>query len=171
MTFNLVDRILAIEPGGRIVTAKNLTAAEEYLRDHFPEFPVMPGVLMIESMVQAAAWLVRVSTDFQFSMICLAEVRNVKYGAFVHPGQRLDIEVEAIKIEQNTARFKGVGRVAGVEAANVTGRFTLRMYNLVNKNANLADIDEKIRRHYREQFVINGGAALLKDVPADNGKD
>ena len=162
MTFNLVDRILAIELGKRIATAKNLTAAEEYLRDHFPEFPVMPGVLMIESMVQAAAWLIRASTDFQLSMICLAEVRNVKYGAFVHPGQRLDIEVEAISIEPNTARFKGVGRVAGVEAANVTGRFTLRMYNLADKNADMADIDEKIRRHYRGQFVINGGAALLK---------
>lgn len=162
MTFNLVDRILAIEPGKRIATAKNLTAAEEYLRDHFPEFPVMPGVLMIESMVQAAAWLIRASTDFQLSMICLAEVRNVKYGAFVHPGQQLSIEVEAIKIERNAARFKGVGRVAGVEAANVTGRFTLRMYNLADKNADMADVDEKIRRHYRGQFVINGGAALLK---------
>ncbi len=58
MKFLLVDRIESIQPGQRIVTTKALTLAEEYLADHFPAFPVMPGVLMLEALVQSAAWLV-----------------------------------------------------------------------------------------------------------------
>ena len=64
MRFHLVDRVLELEPGERIVAIKNLSLAEEYLADHFPGFPVMPGVLMLEAMTQAAAWLVRASEDF-----------------------------------------------------------------------------------------------------------
>ena len=171
MKFQLVDKIVSIEPPTRIVTTKALSLAEEYLKDHFPGFPVMPGVLMIETMVQAAAWLVRATTDFAHSMICLAEVRNIKYGAFVHPGEQLQVEVEALRIEADSAMFKGVGRVAGAGEANVSGRFGLRMYDLVEKHAELADVDRKIRQHYRRQFVIVGGAALMGAVAASPGKE
>ena len=58
MRFTLVDRIVALEPGKTITAVKNLSLAEEYLADHFPGFPVLPGVLMLEAMTQAAAWLV-----------------------------------------------------------------------------------------------------------------
>jgi 3-hydroxyacyl-[acyl-carrier-protein] dehydratase len=169
MQFNLVDRIVALEPGKRIVAVKNLSAAEEYLKDHFPKFPVMPGVLMIESMVQAAAWLVRVSTGFARSMICLAEARNIKYGAFVHPGEQLVIEVDALRMQDELASFRGSGRVETAAAVNVSGRFTLRMYNLRDRHVELADVDERLREHYRRQFEINGGAALLRREAA--GKD
>ncbi|MAF57059.1 MAG: hypothetical protein CMK03_03890 [Ponticaulis sp.] len=64
MKFHLVDRIESLEPGRRIVTIKALSLAEEYLADHFPAFPVLPGVMMIEALVQSAAWLVRVEQDF-----------------------------------------------------------------------------------------------------------
>ena len=59
MRFTLIDRIVELEPGVQITAVKNLTMAEEYLADHFPHFPVMPGVLMLEAMTQAAAWLAR----------------------------------------------------------------------------------------------------------------
>ena len=89
MKFCLVDRIESIEPGKRIVTIKALSLAEEYLADHFPIFPVMPGVLMVEAMVQSAAWLVRVEQDFSKSLILLSSARNVRYGNFVAPGMVL----------------------------------------------------------------------------------
>ena len=57
MRFTLVDRILELQAGQEITAVKNLSLAEEYLADHFPLFPVLPGVLMLEAMTQAGAWL------------------------------------------------------------------------------------------------------------------
>src|SRR5579864_4733928 len=94
MRFNLVDRIVEVEPGRHIRTAKNLTLGEEYLADHFPTFPVMPGVLMLQTLVEAGAWLLRVSEDFRYSVIVLREARNVKYGTFMDPGRQMQINVE-----------------------------------------------------------------------------
>ncbi|MHC4717931.1 MAG: hotdog family protein, partial [Planctomycetota bacterium] len=68
MKFHLVDRIESVEPGSRIVGIKSLSLAEEYLADHFPAFPVLPGVLMLESLVQTAAWLLRVEQDWSRSL-------------------------------------------------------------------------------------------------------
>src|SRR5438046_3768649 len=96
MRFNLVDRLLDFEPGKRICMAKNLTLAEEYLADHFPTFPVMPGVLMLQSLVEAGAWLLRITEDFSHSMIVLREARNVKYGTFLEPGKTLMVTAELL---------------------------------------------------------------------------
>src|SRR5437867_9896042 len=94
MRFNLIDRIVALEPGRSIQAVKNLTLAEEYLADHFPTFPVMPGVLMLETLVEAGAWLLRISEDFRHSVIVLREARGVKYGNFMEPGRSLMVTVE-----------------------------------------------------------------------------
>ena len=83
MRFNLVDRIIEVQPGKSLRAVKNLTLGEEYLADHFPTFPVMPGVLMLETLVEASAWLLRLTDDFKHSMIVLREARNVKYGTLV----------------------------------------------------------------------------------------
>src|SRR5262245_6291814 len=92
MRFTLVDLVTELEPGARITTIKTVTLAEEYLDDHFPRFPVLPGVLMLEAMTQACAWLIRVTDDFAHSIVTLKEARNVKYGRFVKPGQTLMIK-------------------------------------------------------------------------------
>src|SRR6266852_7155216 len=96
MRFTLVDRIVHLEPGAKITTIKTLSLAEEYLADHFPSFPVMPGVLMLEAMTQAGAWLVRVGEDFAHSIVVLKEARNVKYSNFVASGQTLTVAGEII---------------------------------------------------------------------------
>src|SRR5437868_11223432 len=94
MRFNLVDEIRQLEPSRRIQAVKNLTLGEEYLADHFPGFPVMPGVLMLQTLVEAGAWLLRVSEDFRHSLIVLREARNLKYGTFMEPGRRMAVSVE-----------------------------------------------------------------------------
>src|SRR6267142_2121515 len=94
MRFHLVDRILEVVPGERIRIAKNLTLGEEYLADHFPTFPVMPGVLMLETLVEAGAWLLRITEDFRHSIIVLREAKNVKYGTFLEPGRNLVVTAE-----------------------------------------------------------------------------
>src|SRR5438045_8203985 len=97
MRFNLVDRILEVEPGRSIRVAKNLTLGEEYLADHFPSFPVMPGVLMLQTLVEAGAWLLRIGEDFRHSVITLREAKNVKYGHFMQPGRTMRVAVELVE--------------------------------------------------------------------------
>src|SRR5215471_14066232 len=97
MRFNLVDRIEEVVPGRLIRASKNLTLGEEYLADHFPTFPVMPGVLMLQTLVEAGAWLLRVSDDFRHSIIVLREARGVKFGTFMQPGSQMAISVELVE--------------------------------------------------------------------------
>src|ERR671924_1962072 len=94
MRFHMVDRIIDVSPGKQIRMVKNLTLGEEYLADHFPTFPVMPGVLMLQTLVEAGAWLLRITEDFRHSVIVLREAKNVKYGSFVEPGRRLEVTAE-----------------------------------------------------------------------------
>lgn len=124
MKFVLLDRIVTVEPGTRIVARKALSLAEEYLADHFPTFPVMPGVLMIEAMTQASGWLLQVTHGFRYSRVELAEARNVTYKNFVRPGEVLEVEVTARELGQTSSQFDGVGRCNGQEM--VRGRITLR---------------------------------------------
>src|SRR5436853_2853520 len=94
MRFNLVDRILEVELGRSIRLVKTLTLGEEYLADHFPTFPVMPGVLLLQTLVEAAAWLLRITEDFRHSVVVLREARHVKYGHFLEPGRNLIVTAE-----------------------------------------------------------------------------
>src|SRR5438046_7620186 len=107
MRFNLVDRILEVEPGRRICIVKHLTLGEEYLADHFPTFPVMPGVLMLQTLVEAGAWLLRLTDDFAHSVIVLREARNVKYGTFMEPGRQMTLAVDLLERAGPTTTFKG----------------------------------------------------------------
>jgi 3-hydroxyacyl-[acyl-carrier-protein] dehydratase len=159
MKFQLVDKIVSIERGKRIVTIKALSLAEEYLADHFPAFPVMPGVLMIEAMVQSAAWLVRVEQNFAKSIIELSAARNVRPVSFVKPGDVLRCELDAVEITDTSAKFKGAGFVESEPI--LSGRLELKCFNLAERDKHLASADEAILRQLREQFKLIGGPALL----------
>jgi len=160
MRFFLVDRILELEPPKRIVGVKNLSLAEEYLADHFPAYPVLPGVMMLEALVQTAAWLVRVSTDFQRGLILLREARNVRYGSFVRPGERLEMEVSAIEIAEAESRFNAVGRCEDQVA--VQARLTLKHLNVADEDADRADVDTALRPFWQERFQLIGGPQALE---------
>lgn len=154
MRFHLVDKILELTPGQRIVTAKNLTLGEEYLADHFPAFPVLPGVLMLEALVQSAAWLIRASTDFAHSIIVLREVKGIKYGSFLEPGQQMKITVESIggiDSAKELQTFKAQGERDGTSVVN--GRILLARYNLADRNPVQATVDQQILLGYRQEFA------------------
>jgi 3-hydroxyacyl-[acyl-carrier-protein] dehydratase len=156
MRFNLVDRILEVEPGRALRALKNLTLGEEYLADHFPTFPVMPGVLMLQTLVEAGAWLARLSNDFRHSVIVLREARNVKYGSFMEPGRQLRVAVELAEEEGGLATFKGKGEVDGT--ATVSARLTLACSNLRDRDPELAPLDERLVEHWRERYrLLRGG--------------
>lgn len=124
--FELIDRV--IEQGDqRIVALKNVSLAEEYLADHFPSFPVLPGVMMLETLVQAGRLLLATQAWDNNRPLVLAEVRNVRYGNMVRPGQSLQVEVTLRGVTgEGLGRIwdlSGTGTVDGTVA--VQGRFFL----------------------------------------------
>lgn len=130
MHFSLLDRVIESSPD-RIVTIKMVTSAEEYLQDHFPSFPVLPGVMMLESLVQAARKLLEDHHNAIEPMV-LGQVRALKYGAFVRPGATLRVEIDMHKSnEDGTFDFKGQAMLIEPNSTSeppvaVSGRFTLR---------------------------------------------
>src|SRR5215470_14312822 len=111
MRFHLIDRIVEVEPGRSLRVVKNLTLGEEYLADHFPTFPVMPGVLMLQTLAEAGSWLLRLSEDFRHSVVVLREAKNVKYGHFMEPGRRMMVTAELVEDDGTLATFKAKGEV------------------------------------------------------------
>lgn len=155
MRFNLVDRILEVEPGRMLRAVKNLTLGEEYLADHFPSFPVMPGVLMLQTLVEAGSWLLRLSEDFRHSIVALREAKNVKYGTFMEPGRQMMITVELTEQDGPLANFKGKGEVEGNTA--VAARLTLTRYNLRDRHPALEGVDERLVQHLRSSYRLLRG--------------
>jgi len=152
MRFTLIDRVVVLEPNEKITAVKTLTMAEEYLADHFPHFPVMPGVLMLEAMTQASAWLVRASEDFAHSMVVLKKAANVKYGQFVEPGQTLTVKAKLLKMPDGEARLKVKGLVD--DEVTVSGRLVLARYNLAGRVPQGEEIDMATRKELRALWAL-----------------
>jgi 3-hydroxyacyl-[acyl-carrier-protein] dehydratase len=150
MRFVLIDRILDVQRGSSLVALKNLSLSEEYLSDHFPGFPVMPGVLMLEALTQAGAWLVRDMEDFAHSIILLKQAKTIKYGSFVEPGRQLQLRVNLVSSDDRDTVLKGVGMIDGQEM--VKGRITLTRYNLRDRDPALHQTDATIVDGLRDLF-------------------
>jgi 3-hydroxyacyl-[acyl-carrier-protein] dehydratase len=150
MRFTLIDRIIDLEPGVRITAVKTLSLGEEYLADHFPRFPVMPGVLMLEAMTQAGAWLIRAGEDFAHSIVVLKQAANIKYGQFVEPGQTLIVTAEILGQDDRETKLKALGKING--QVTVSARLVLERYNLADGNPDQADTDVAVKRELRKLF-------------------
>jgi 3-hydroxyacyl-[acyl-carrier-protein] dehydratase len=148
----LLDSIRSYEPDVSLTAIKNVALSEEYLGDHFPEFPVLPGVFMLEAATQAGAWLLRLSENFAHSIISLREARNIKYADFVQPGQTLEMTVSMIKKDDRLATLKMEGQVNGNQA--LSGRIVLERYNLVDTDPDRRLIDEHLIKHWRRLETI-----------------
>jgi 3-hydroxyacyl-[acyl-carrier-protein] dehydratase len=150
--FNLLDRIEEVSDT-RLVAVKYVSLAEEYLADHFPTFPVLPGVLMLEALTQGAGWLLHRKSGFAKSMAVLKEARNVKYGTFVAPGSSLRVDVEAIKFSETGGSFKASGEVNGSTA--LSARLEMAYFNLAqHQPENGAQLDQSLIAHHRSRWSI-----------------
>jgi len=156
MRFGLVDNIVELSRGERIVAVKAVSLAEEYLADHFPTFPVLPGVLMLQALVESATWLVREALDFGPTIVLLREAKNVTYKSFVKPGNLLRLEVTCRRLARDGSDFEGTGYCQQAEV--VRARFSLTHWRLAEQAAGLAHLDARITEEARARF------ALLRNV-------
>ena len=152
MRFILIDKVVSLETGKQIKAVKNVSLAEEYLSDHFPTFPVLPGVFLLEGLIESASWLVRKTQNFAHSMILLEQARNVKYKSFLAPGSWIEYTIEAKTIEENISSFTGFGSSQGERI--VEAKFGLRHFNLADENSAMAGIDATIIENMKNRWKL-----------------
>jgi 3-hydroxyacyl-[acyl-carrier-protein] dehydratase len=117
--FLLVDRVVELEVGKRVLAYKNVSANEAYFQGHFPQRPVMPGVLVIEALAQAGGVLSQVTHrgGKEGRLSYLVKVDNAKFSRMVVPGDRLDLEVTIKREIRNMTMYCGIARVDGEQVA------------------------------------------------------
>jgi 3-hydroxyacyl-[acyl-carrier-protein] dehydratase len=152
MRFILIDKVISIEAGKEIKAVKNVSLSEEYLADHFPTFPVLPGVLLLEGLIESASWLVRQTENFAHSMILLEQARNVKYKSFLAPGSQIEYTVKARTIEENVSSFTGSGISQG--DLIVEARFVLKHFNLADENSAMAATDVQVVESLKKRWEL-----------------
>ena len=146
MRFWLLDEIESFTPDEQLVGVKNVSYSEDYLEDHFPEFPVLPGVFMLEAATQASAWLLRLTDNLAHTVIVLREAKNIKYASFVQPGQKLRVTVQQIKKDERLATFKVEGKVG--DDTTLSGRIVLERYSLVDSDPLQESTDTRVRSYF-----------------------
>ena len=156
MRFTLLDRIDAHQPWKFLRGCKFLALGEEYLADHFPGFPVMPGVLMLQALTEAGAWLWRSTSGYEHSVIVLREVKNVKYGTFLQPGRRMDVAVDWVKSDGAGVTFKGKGS-DDAGASTISAQFVLHGYNLAERGPAGLAADEQLLKHWKARWALLTG--------------
>jgi 3-hydroxyacyl-[acyl-carrier-protein] dehydratase len=152
MKFVLIDKVTAMEPGKTLTAVKSVSLAEEYLADHFPIFPVLPGVLLLEGLIESASWLVRQKSNFAQSMVLLESARNVRYKSFAAPGMQIQYTVSVKTMEDNASSFTGVG-VCGDEEI-VAAQLTLRHFNLADENPKMAATDGLVVENMKKRWKL-----------------
>lgn len=124
--FLLVDRIISLEPGRRIVGLKNVTFNEQFFQGHFPGAPVMPGVLIIESMAQVAGVLIyRDLPEKEKKLIYFTGIESAKFRRPVTPGDQLHIEMELLGRRNTFGKMAGRATVEGKLAAEAVVLFAI----------------------------------------------
>lgn len=109
--FLLVDRVTEVVPGFSAKGYKNLSANEQFFEGHFPNKPIMPGVLMVEALAQLACISILVKPEFKGKLGVFTGIDGFKFKTMVIPGDRLDMEVELLKMRGPIGRLKAVARV------------------------------------------------------------
>ncbi|WP_068984162.1 MULTISPECIES: 3-hydroxyacyl-ACP dehydratase FabZ [Lysinibacillus] len=111
--FLLVDRVLELEEGKKAVAIKNVTINEEFFNGHFPNYPVMPGVLIVEALAQVSAIIMLTKEGNQGRLGLLAGIDNCRFKKQVKPGDQLRLEVEITRLKGAIGKGRGIATVDG----------------------------------------------------------
>jgi len=113
MRYLLIDHITECKPDELIRGIKNVAMSEDFLEFHFPKNPIMPGVMLLEAMVQLAGWLEAVSSDFT-GWLLVNRVRKSNFYSFALPGDQVELEIQRVQEENPDIRaYRGIGTVMG----------------------------------------------------------
>ena len=124
--FLLIDEINEIEPGKRVVATKHINEDDFWFKGHFPEYPVTPGVLMIEMLAQAGAAAMLVLPENKGKLGLFAGIDKAKFKKQVVPGDTLKLEVEIIKVKGPIGVGKGIATVDGQKAVSAEITFAIK---------------------------------------------
>lgn len=151
MRYLLVDHVTEWQAGERIKGIKNVAMSEDFLEFHFPKNPIMPGVLLLESITQLAGWLEAASSDFD-NWFLIDKVNKCSFYGFAFPGDQVELEIESLS-GNNTERktYRGIGTVKGKKKIAVEFEGTL---------APLDSIEDKAEQ--KKFFQLLTREALLK---------
>jgi len=124
--FLLVDKVLEVEEGSRVVAIKNVTINEPFFQGHFPDYPVMPGVLIIEAMAQVGAIAMLGKEENKGKIGFLAGVDKCRFKRQVKPGDQLKLEVEITRLKGAIGKGKGRATVDGEVACEAEIMFAIQ---------------------------------------------
>ncbi len=123
--FLLIDRITYLNPGLKAIGYKNVTANEPFFQGHFPGNPIMPGVLIIEALAQLGCVAMLVKEEYKNMIGLFAGIDGVRFKKQVIPGDKLDFQVELLKLKGLIGKFKGEAKVDGQLAAEAEILFAI----------------------------------------------
>ncbi|WP_226671552.1 3-hydroxyacyl-ACP dehydratase FabZ [Metabacillus litoralis] len=109
--FLLIDKILDVEEGKKATAIKNVTANEEFFKGHFPDYPVMPGVLIVEALAQVSAVVMLTKEENHGKLGFLAGIDHCRFKKQVHPGNQLLLEVEITRVKGSIGKGRGIAKV------------------------------------------------------------
>jgi 3-hydroxyacyl-[acyl-carrier-protein] dehydratase len=127
--FLLVDKVLEVEAGKRIVAIKNVTTNEPFFQGHFPDYPVMPGVLIVEALAQAAGIAVAMQEEQKGKLGLFAGIEEMKFKNQVLPGDTLKLEAEILSSKLGVVKAKVLATVDGKTAAQGQIKFAMAKVN------------------------------------------
>lgn len=135
MRWRMIDRIDEIVPGEKASAVKGVTLAEDYFEDHFPKFPVVPGVLVVEALAQVSGKLIELSVFEErklWPFPVLSMVRNAKFRRFIRPGEQIKLEASIAEIREESAVTKCKASVDGKTTTDVELLFVFDPEGLSN---------------------------------------
>jgi 3-hydroxyacyl-[acyl-carrier-protein] dehydratase len=150
MGLQCIDHIATIDKGKGMIARKKVHSDEEFFQDHFAGFPVLPGVLMLEGLVQTAAWFVRDAEDFKRSQVFMTHCSQVKYSKLVRPVAELTYDVTLLSQTGSDYEFRG--RVTKADATVAVARFRMHSGTISEEAPAFSHLETGLVEKNRKSF-------------------